>query len=295
MNSLRMKNNCTDIRSLLIESAESGFEFQKKSFQIYPFTSIYPYLKENPPLLKASNNLLFLLETGCLTMQIGTELYHISDSSVVFISTGTIYELQEMNADVRGYLLQVDDRIVTGITNNKTTFNLSLMEAVMPIEITTMSWFMRVADLEYEEIMRSVSNRYVGFSLLRAMLYKLLELSVVERKQSREQQIVAQFKILLDEHVVKEHHTAFYAKALSISPNYLNRCVHGVFSKNAREVIMETRILLAGLMLINTGNDVSEVAYDLNFDDPSYFSRLFKKITGQSPSDYRARYMHSQS
>lgn len=282
----------TDIRSLLIDSVNLEPDFNTKSFQIYPFSSLYPHLREVPSLFKLSSNLLFLLDKGRLHIRIGTEVYPIEEPSVIFIAMGTIFELISMSEDAKGYLIQVEDKIITGITNNQTSLNLTLIHPITPIHSTSRKWFMTIADLEYQEIKRSLSNRFVGLSLLRAMLYKLLELSVVHRKLSREQMIAARFKTLLENNILQEHDTSFYAKSLAISSNYLNRCVNGVFGKNARNVIMETRILRASLKLINSTQDISEIAYDLNFEDPSYFSRLFKKITGFTPSQYRNKYMH---
>ena len=58
-------------------------------------------------------------------------------------------------------------------------------------------------------------------------------------------------------------------------------------------MIIEARILLAEILLIDSVKDVSEIAYELNFNDPSYFSRLFKKITRQTPIAYRKKHMHN--
>lgn len=49
------------------------------------------------------------------------------------------------------------------------------------------------------------------------------------------------------------------------------------------------KISNAQLQLLNTDKTISEIAYDLNFDDPLYFSKMFRKITGESPSDFRKK------
>ena len=40
---------------------------------------------------------------------------------------------------------------------------------------------------------------------------------------------------------------------------------------------------------------ISEIAFELNYGDPSYFGRLFKKITGVTPSEYRTNFMQDLS
>ena len=49
------------------------------------------------------------------------------------------------------------------------------------------------------------------------------------------------------------------------------------------------KIANAQLQLLNTNKTVSEIAYDLSFDDPLFFSRVFKKYTGDSPTEFRKK------
>jgi AraC-like DNA-binding protein len=52
---------------------------------------------------------------------------------------------------------------------------------------------------------------------------------------------------------------------------------------------MHERVLLeARRLLIQKNSDITQIAFDLGFNDASYFSRFFKKTSGQSPSEFRA-------
>jgi AraC-like DNA-binding protein len=77
-----------------------------------------------------------------------------------------------------------------------------------------------------------------------------------------------------------------YADLLHISAKHLNRIVQSVIGKSTSEVILERIILEAKRMLIHSDKNFAEIADDLGFDDYSYFSHVFKKKTGKSPSGF---------
>ena len=80
-----------------------------------------------------------------------------------------------------------------------------------------------------------------------------------------------------------------YAGELAISPVHLNRVCQAVARKSAVRVVQVYFMAEAQRYLSHTSFSVSEVAYALNFDDPAYFSRLFRKHTGVSPKLFRER------
>ncbi|SFW17788.1 Helix-turn-helix domain-containing protein [Sinomicrobium oceani] len=78
-----------------------------------------------------------------------------------------------------------------------------------------------------------------------------------------------------------------YAKDLSVHVNYLNRAVKEVTGKTTTTHISERIISEAKAILQNTDWNVSEIAYALGFEYPTYFNNFFKRQTGVSPSSIR--------
>ena len=78
-----------------------------------------------------------------------------------------------------------------------------------------------------------------------------------------------------------------YAGELTISPVHLNRICRAVAQKSAVQVVQSYFVAEAQKYLTHTSFSISEVAYALNFEDPAYFSRLFRKHTGLSPKEFR--------
>ncbi|MFX5756507.1 helix-turn-helix domain-containing protein, partial [Acinetobacter baumannii] len=68
---------------------------------------------------------------------------------------------------------------------------------------------------------------------------------------------------------------------------HLNRICNEVRGKSALSIIQEHLIEQAKTYLLHTSYSVSEIAYLLNFEYPNYFARLFKKLNGVSPREFR--------
>lgn len=89
-------------------------------------------------------------------------------------------------------------------------------------------------------------------------------------------------KTLPESKLIKE-----YANELRITPVHLNRICQNLVQKSALQVVHEYCITEAKKYLLYTSYSISEISYMLQFKDPAYFSRLFKKQTGFSPITFR--------
>lgn len=87
--------------------------------------------------------------------------------------------------------------------------------------------------------------------------------------------------------VKTERTIGFYADKLFVSPKYLAQIVKRVSGKLASEWIADYTILLIKAMLKSSTMSVAQISEELNFPNPSFFGRYFKKQTGLTPIEYR--------
>jgi AraC-like DNA-binding protein len=78
------------------------------------------------------------------------------------------------------------------------------------------------------------------------------------------------------------------ARVVNMSANYFSEKFKEATGLNFVEYVARTRIEKARNLLLNPNQRVSEVAFEVGFQSLSQFNRAFKKIVGQSPSDFRA-------
>ena len=91
----------------------------------------------------------------------------------------------------------------------------------------------------------------------------------------------------LSQHIYTYHKLSEYAKLLSVSPNYLNKCVKTTTGKSAHDLFNDVVLLETKALLKQSPLSISEIAYKIGKNDPSDFSRFFKAQTGKTPKAYR--------
>lgn len=98
--------------------------------------------------------------------------------------------------------------------------------------------------------------------------------------------LLRQFNVLVESHYKKEHSVSFYADKLFKSPKTLSNS----FSKlgNSPLQIIHARIILeAKRQLLYTDKNTKQIGYEIGFEDASHLSRMFKRVTGISPSEFK--------
>jgi AraC-like DNA-binding protein len=99
-------------------------------------------------------------------------------------------------------------------------------------------------------------------------------------------QLVARFQDLVEEHFVRHLEVSEYCEILGVTIATLNRHVKAELGQTAKQITQE-RLAVEARVALRTGNrSVKEVAFDLGFEDPLYFSRFFRKQFGTAPTQY---------
>lgn len=276
-----------------IKKLPISHRWQQGPLQVYTLMS--DYLKLPTPLLLTDYNCVFYLEEGVFMLQVGHEKIKAVAPSLVFISSGTIISFEKVEKKLKGYFLLMEDNVLSSIFNNETALNLLTVNPIIALKNDENIWFNTVCNLLYQETDKSFLNNAVSHGFLQAFLFKILHLSGSKKSLTRTQEVAINFQHLVYKNFIKEKNTPFYAQSLSVSENYLNRCVKSVFGKTAKELIIQIAVLNSRMLMWNTTKPIWEICYELNFTDPSYFSRIFKKVTGKTPSQYRSFILHDLS
>jgi len=98
------------------------------------------------------------------------------------------------------------------------------------------------------------------------------------------------FEKFIGEHYILEKSPSAYAGMLNMTSKHLNRITQAVVGKTASDIIIDRVMLEAKKALILQKDNFSEIGFFLGYDDYAYFSRLFKKKTGETPSEFLGRY-----
>lgn len=151
--------------------------------------------------------------------------------------------------------------------------------------VETLQYLRIVMEKEYQNPMGSY---LVLKALLKAFLLNLIRTGQhYFLNQDIQQKRVYQFIMLMDEHYRTERKAEFYASEMGVSEKRINQILKEKMDKTLTQLLHERVIVEAKRMLISGELTIKEIAFDLNFEDPAYFSRFYKKQTGQTPEEFK--------
>jgi two-component system response regulator YesN len=93
----------------------------------------------------------------------------------------------------------------------------------------------------------------------------------------------------IDENYMKNLSLDSIADYFHITPFYLSRMINNKVGKNFPDILAERRIREAKVLL-RRGVSIKEATYEVGFSSQNYFGKTFKRLTGMTPSEYRAHY-----
>ena len=157
--------------------------------------------------------------------------------------------------------------------------------------------FISMVEQELKGSETDFSSEIIG-GLIAATIYKVGDIlthyltehpEVDSPIHNRAEEYFRQFTELLGEHYKHERSVGFYARQLCITPKYLTTLIKRISGKSVSEWIDNYVILEAKTLLKYSNMSVQEIAYYLNFPNPSFFGSYFKRNAGMSPSQYKAK------
>ncbi len=154
--------------------------------------------------------------------------------------------------------------------------------------LSMMDWIEANTTGKYQDMM--LRNQWHNFFLGMESVLKnrLTERDIKTTSTSRK--LFNGFCKLLSENCREHHEVKFYADKLCITPYYLSRITHRIFSVSPKELIDRQIVMEIKSLLTTTELSVKEVANMYNFESSSYLGRYFRRHIGMTPSEYRERY-----
>jgi AraC family transcriptional activator of pobA len=104
-----------------------------------------------------------------------------------------------------------------------------------------------------------------------------------------QQSLMYRFRALVNQHYASRKKVRDYAALLAVTPDYLGQVVRETTGMTSLSVINEQIMLEAQKLLLYSDLNISEIAIQLGYEEPTHFGRFFRKQTGMSPLTWRTK------
>lgn len=217
------------------------------------------------------------------------ELIRVLDSSLHIVPKGRIHR-GIPSCDLRGCCLRFNDEFLP----NSSSILFSQFTGLSTIPLSTED--SGVIEAYLSLLVREAGhgaggNRTSLMHLLRALIAKIEEfrlhlLETQPKNLTLSRRLWERFNVLIEQKFKYCHAVGDYARELGVSSRKLNETTT-VFSGMTTSHLIDMRLILeAKRLMLFAGMPVKEVAFELGFNEHSYFTKVFKKLTGHTPSEF---------
>ncbi|GAF04856.1 helix-turn-helix domain-containing protein [Saccharicrinis fermentans] len=243
---------------------------------------------------------ILFIEEGEGQHIIDFEAYNVKAPSYFFISKGQVHFWKHIKSLKGKALLFPREFLISPATNVRTESDLLSFDSLnkapqLSIDESDLPKLQELLKCIEEEFnMQSGRSLSVIRSFIHILLIQLLRIyneEHIENLLDTTHTMVRKFRQLVSDHFLNIRSVQEYAHMIGISTSHLRDSVKEITGYSPGQIIRQELIFEAKRKLANTTLTTAEIAYSLNFEDASYFSRFFKRETGISPLKFREEIM----
>lgn len=238
--------------------------------------------------------IFFLLLEGQAVIKCDMIDLEISANSIMMVKPFQIHHAPDISTNAVGYYIGVAPFL---IPNNCIEIfqNLKISEQLTKMDPEESDELLETISLLHRTFKGVNPNKaQIVNGLFNSLVYRFSDMysqsqNPLTELKNQSALIYTNFKKLISEQTFLES-PSYFAKKLNITTSHLNDCVQASSGKSVTYWLQNTMIIEAQRLLYYTESEVKEIAFMLGFQDHTYFSRLFKKITKQTPLAFRKKF-----
>lgn len=246
---------------------------------------------------------VFLKDVKCGNMKYGCNYYDYQEGTLVFLAPGQVVRMENRLPHLpKGWTLMFHPDLILGTTLSRamkeyTFFSYDVFEALHLSEEerrTVIECFHNI-EAELNHNIDNHSQRLIASNIELFLNYciRFYERQFITRKHVNSD-VLSRFENLLNDYFKSDlpqkqglPSVKYCADKLNLSANYLGDLLKKETGKSAQEHVQLRLVEVAKEKMFEKQKSVSQIAYELGFEYPQYFSRLFKKRIGMTPNEYR--------
>ncbi|WP_291286334.1 AraC family transcriptional regulator [Flavobacterium sp.] len=242
---------------------------------------------------RKANFFFVFIENGSLTHKVDLKDLTISNGQLFFILPNQIHTApKEVNDSLKYFKMSFDQNCLSLLPQQFSFLLNPLNSQIVSFDHDSKQRVKTLFEL-LNSILNTAGNEIDGAIILAHLNSILTEINTAYFKNVVKENALPvrlskyiDFKIAVETHLTEQLPINTMADHLAVTTNHLYNIVKEFSGVSPKEFITNRLILEAQRKLHYSKSSAKEIAYELGFNDPDYFSRLFKKTTGKSISNY---------
>ena len=213
---------------------------------------------------------------------------------LVFLGSNGILQYKDASADIEGIGLSISDELFSLAIGNRIpeAFDGHLRDFQIHLEPSQQEYLDQLHLMLYRHLRQPGGSSQVTLHLVSALLWYVDHLwsrqeQIGRKKQSREQRLFTDFIQLVSEFAPEHHTIDFYASRMCITPRYLSTLIKQASGRSAKQWIDEALVTRIKIDLLHSTKPITRICDEMNFPNPSFLTKFFKRMTGKTPSHFR--------
>ena len=267
-------------------NAEFGFVTSFSKMETTIFKIGQPY--------RLQEGRIAIITNGRARVLINLIEYIFRPNYISLIAPGSIIQIIETSQDFDAHMMAIEQNFlpVSGKEEFFAHFLQRKKNLLLPLTTTEQVQIENLITVMWDVLQEPVFRKEVIQHLLAGLLYNI-EYIAKNKGQSEssplthQNDIFQRFISLVNTYSKTERNVSFYADKLCLTPRYLNTVIRQASQQTVMDWINQSIILEAKVLLKHSNRLVYQISDELNFPNPSFFSKFFKRMTGMTPQEYQ--------
>jgi AraC-like DNA-binding protein len=241
---------------------------------------------------KSDTYFFIFIYKGSYRHKVDLEILTVSEGQLLFILPNQIRNHRPKNNDLKYFKMSFDQECLSLLPKQFSFLINPLNESIITFDDEAKER-VRMLFKSLNQILQSDSSQKDAETILAYLNALLAEFNSAYFKNGADDKQPGsrlskyiEFKAFIENHLNEQFSIDTIAKKLSVSTNSLYNVVKEFSGVSPKQYITSRLMLEAQRILHYSNPSAKELAYELGFNDPDYFSRLFKKSTGKNISNY---------
>lgn len=268
--------------------------FNDELAMIHGEPSFFQFIMQQQPPFVINDHRLGIITHGEGHINFNLMDRHLSAGTLIYLGPGTIIDPIHFSDDLElmGIGLFADFPMPFAAGQFPSAFNGQVRDFQLPVSVEYQQTARNILETLWHLVHQKDYHRPTASSLVAALMHHYDRLfhqqaDTLAATRSREQTIFDRFIQLVNQHCRQQHQISYYADRMCLTERYLGTVIRQTSGTTAKEWIDRALITQSKVLLRHSDKSVAQISEDLNFPNPAFFSKYFKRLTAMTPLEYR--------